>query len=414
MNSVLSMAYMCSLIFLLYDEFDRKPQIIEFILTIFIGVMFNNIIFNYQFMIFENIMTLPFIIKTIIILIGNCIMMWVLNRNKDCSFIFSIITFHIFYLNVFSFFKYILQFLTSYFSYAFIFPLGIIILHCLIIGLLKGLKYNRIIPNKQMIQDHSLLLSFINITVLMIYLIVFYWFYQIGITNIYVQLVIKIPILLIWIWLLYGLKNIFVIHEKETEELYIKNIYQSIEQYKNQYEQDQEKMRKLKHDMKNHLLIIKKIKDSKEIQDYADNVYLQLENIDLNQDTISGNLYIDAIIHTKISEYPNVDINYHFYIVNCPIDMIKICPLIFNLIDNACQAAKDIDGFVYISMEYQEPHLLLNVKNSCQQKPQFTSNRGEGHGYGMKIVKDIVKTYSGDIHYEVLDQEVSVKVVLTI
>ena len=42
------------------------------------------------------------------------------------------------------------------------------------------------------------------------------------------------------------------------------------------------------------------------------------------------------------------------------------------------------------------------------------SQKGEGHGYGMKIINQIVYKYKGKIDYQVLEKEVKISIIMLI
>lgn len=405
---VFSFTYICLLVYCLFPLFDKIPKRITLIVMIMIGGLINNYIVYH--------MNFHFLVNGLLILMCNYILVCFINQKIQLYFLFYISLFHILYISLFDFIKYFLVFLTEIFyniSPIFILLCLIFLFYGIVVFLFKILNKYQIIPEKIKVRENYLYLLFLNFMALVIYLTSLHWLEQEGIMNIYVQCLLTI-IVVIWLVLLYGINHIFIVNEMKTRNLFIMNIYQSVEQYRKQYQQDEEQMRKLKHDMKNHFLIIKNLKDSKEVQEYADYVYSQLENIDLKQDKISGNAYIDAIMHSKILEYPDITIHSCFRIHELKIDMIDLCPLIFNLLDNACYAANQEHGFVDIQMSYMKPHLSLIIQNTSQKDPNFTSQKGLGHGYGMKIVNDIVEKYNGSIEYNIIENQVTVKVILII
>lgn len=399
LNILFDLSYVCCLIFCLYRYFNHKPSLINLVMTILVSsfiLVFIDVLIGYQ----ANIL------KMIVMILVSFVIVCILNHKYQFYYMFYVSTFYILYIVFLSFMKYAIG------SFLLFIIIGIL-LYVLMICVFKGLDYFHIIPSLSRVKEHYFFLSLINLIALSIYEILYRWLIHMNIMNLSIQGLLMFVIVL-WLLLLYGVNHIFVVNEMKTKSLYITSIYKSIEQYQKQYQQDEEKIRKLKHDMQNHFLIIQKLKDPKQIQEYVQKVSNDLETIHYNEDQISGNVYIDAIIHAKILEYPQVHIHYDFSIRDLEVDMIDICPLIFNLIDNACEAAQKVNGDVNIQMIYNQPHLRIEVQNICQENPSFVSNKGQGHGYGMKIMKDIVKKYNGSIQYESSSQKVITKVILTI
>ena len=51
-------------------------------------------------------------------------------------------------------------------------------------------------------------------------------------------------------------------------------------------------------------------------------------------------------------------------------------------------------------------YVVIKEKNICNRKININnSSKGSNHGYGIKIIKDIVKKYSGDIEINIKDKE---------
>lgn len=87
-----------------------------------------------------------------------------------------------------------------------------------------------------------------------------------------------------------------------------------------------------------------------------------------------------------------------------------ICNIIGNLLDNAVEAAGDVeeeDKMVNVKIKMEGTNLLVVVKNhySGQRKKKgstylTTKEEGKGHGLGLKIVEQVVKKYHGEMTIE--------------
>lgn len=232
-------------------------------------------------------------------------------------------------------------------------------------------------------------------------------------SNVYLHMMLLIFVGL-WLILIYALNKSFVLVREKENYLIMRSTYENIEQHIKQYEREENEIKKIRHDMKNHLTVIKNLDEIEMISKYIDQLYPKLENIKVPSKKLSGNIYIDAIINSKISEYKNVSVVSDFDIGTLKMESVDLSIILFNLIDNACQSAEEINGQVIIEMKYNDNHLFIEIENDCMKKPDFISKKGKGHGYGMRIINDIIKKYNGNIEYEVKETKVRVKVGLIV
>ncbi len=149
---------------------------------------------------------------------------------------------------------------------------------------------------------------------------------------------------------------------------------------------------------------------------YYQQLFQQLKNIDTKQshslhlegleatinqyqNEYSQNMIMNTILSYKLSLPENQDI-----IVESDIHVssktflsdIDLSSLMFNLIDNAINATKLCQQpFIRIHIEEKYHCLKVQIENSYD--PKQIIERKSGHGYGLKIIRDIVAAYHGDI-----------------
>ncbi|MDO5410017.1 MAG: GHKL domain-containing protein [Lachnospiraceae bacterium] len=113
--------------------------------------------------------------------------------------------------------------------------------------------------------------------------------------------------------------------------------------------------------------------------------------------------------------------------VDCDIRKIAIetadfCVLLGNLLDNALEAAQQCPKgkrFISILIKNVNEMTVLKITNTYQQEPvlkidgRFQSGKsGDGHGWGIESVKDIVKRYSGEIDIKFMDHRFYVSILI--
>lgn len=167
-----------------------------------------------------------------------------------------------------------------------------------------------------------------------------------------------------------------------------------------------EELQKVKHDINNHLIYIKKIIDNKEtlkLEEYLHEISEDLHKTDKYM--VTGNRILDYILASKISE--NRDITFIcagdcFNLLD-DFNELDIAVLFGNLIDNAIDAINNSeDKSIEIRITQFNNYININVSNSIeksvlQNNPNLTSTKSNSakHGWGLKSVKTIVEEYCG-------------------
>lgn len=125
---------------------------------------------------------------------------------------------------------------------------------------------------------------------------------------------------------------------------------QSIDIYKREMEEREEhneKLRRFRHDIKNHFIAIEKLALSKEyerLQDYIRK--LTDEKGVLQVTTISGNPLIDGLLSDKfdVAYKYGIDIEHRIEIpMELPFEDADLCIIVGNALDNAIDGAKDVE-----------------------------------------------------------------------
>ncbi len=168
------------------------------------------------------------------------------------------------------------------------------------------------------------------------------------------------------------------------------------------------KMRGWRHDYRNHIQTMKAYAAA---QDWAAICeYLEKLDTDLSAvDTVikTGNKMTDAIINSKISLACAKDIRVKAEAdipVALTISEIDLCVIIGNLFDNAIEASlalpKD-QRMIRVYMDMKNTLLYMSFTNFTAEKKRiksggiFRTTKGEGHGFGLVRIDEIVARYGG-------------------
>lgn len=175
-------------------------------------------------------------------------------------------------------------------------------------------------------------------------------------------------------------------------------------EYVRSLEQEHDEIRKIRHDIKNRLLALDYLIEQKNYAE-AKEILNQLSNsIDTNRVSISGNVYIDAILRQKMSEFNKIEFLLDIGLTkDFKIDGNDIISLLSNIIDNACEELDRIDGREFhLVIKGNSTQLHIKEINACRFNNNLNTDKDyKSHGYGLKIIEEIVHKYNGALDFGV-------------
>lgn len=197
--------------------------------------------------------------------------------------------------------------------------------------------------------------------------------------------------------------------EKKLAEM--KHDYEKQQDMAEEIRNVQEQSRLLKHDMKNHTLVMLSYLEenrTEEAKKYASDILDKLNKMYTYVNV--GNSLLNYIVNNKLSKAKEYGIDIKAEIENLPfayIDSVDFSSLLNNMLDNALQGAlTSKEKKLEVQIISQKGFDIITIKNSIDESviennPQFQSTKEEpGHGYGMKQIRKITEKYNGmmDIH----------------
>ena len=170
----------------------------------------------------------------------------------------------------------------------------------------------------------------------------------------------------------------------------------------------EEKMSMLKHDLKNHFLMLSQLAEKYQCTEVSQYIYKLISLVENQRRIVStGNLAIDGFLNLKLNEaiMYGADIETDLNIsTNVSISSENISIILGNLLDNALRAIKGCqkNKFLTVVMRQNPGILFIEIKNSYNNQIrrvgdvfQTTKERKEGHGFGLKNVQRVVEEYHG-------------------
>lgn len=182
-----------------------------------------------------------------------------------------------------------------------------------------------------------------------------------------------------------------------------------------------------KHNLINELIVLKNDVE----EDDKEAVIKSIDKIMKNCYSIEticscGNSTIDALINYKyaIARADGIEFQLRVFIPDeLPIDEYDMGVILGNALDNAIESVKECETAekrIDISIGVKKDALILNIKNPYEHELErgkngelvSTKKDKEGHGYGMKSIKEIAEKYGGEVMTDCEHHSFSLTIIL--
>jgi sensor histidine kinase YesM len=181
-------------------------------------------------------------------------------------------------------------------------------------------------------------------------------------------------------------------------------------QYYEERARNSEEIRKLAHDMKNHLRTIRKLSHEREVQEYVTSIIGEVNSHEMLYQT--GNGALDIILNDKFHACQEKAIRLTPYMDAGGLDFIRPADLsvIFgNLLDNAIEAVEKIREperrEIRLKISHKGRFFVIRVENPFSEPPlriagnRFRTGKQDRHfhGFGLGNVQQVVDGYCGQM-----------------
>jgi len=213
-----------------------------------------------------------------------------------------------------------------------------------------------------------------------------------------------------------------------VEEQQVKAMKKRLEEAENFYGS----IRKVRHEMKNHMANIKGLTEAGEYGEIENYVRRMDETMqELEYKYVTGNAVTDVIINDKCRRAEKAGIRFDAdFRYGGEIPVFDMGIILNNLLDNAIEACEKLEtgkGFIRLSLKRKKQFLLLEVENSFDGAAPVQTDGGLAlpttkqsimpdiiteHGIGLENVRDIAERYFGGVNIKVKGDVFHVTVML--
>ena len=212
-----------------------------------------------------------------------------------------------------------------------------------------------------------------------------------------------------------------------VEEQQVKAMRERLEEAENFYGS----IRKVRHEMKNHMANIKGLTEAGEYGEIEEYVRRMDETMqELEYKYVTGNAVTDVIINDKCRRAEKAGIRFGAdFRYGGEIPVFDMGIILNNLLDNAIEACEKLEpgkGFIRLSLKRKKQFLILYVENSFDgavpvskgsslpptTKQSILPGIITEHGIGLENVRDIAERYFGGVNIKVKGDVFHVTVML--
>lgn len=217
-------------------------------------------------------------------------------------------------------------------------------------------------------------------------------------------------------------KNVSCLREQEQrDQIQIAQLKQQFTYYQDK-RKDEERVRALYHDLKNHLLVLESRQNTEETRQMAESLRSQIAGYENYVHT--GNEFLDIILKDKAVKAREKQIDFSAMVDWGGIDFVEpldISTIFGNAIDNAMEACEKLaedQRLITVKAESVRDMLLITIENSTLSEVQpiegTTKQDPFLHGFGISNIKNAVEKYGGQCSFRQEDGTYRLKILIPI
>ena len=231
-----------------------------------------------------------------------------------------------------------------------------------------------------------------------------------------------IAVAILFVILLVYIKNYLYLREQEQRvKIQIAQLQQQYAYYQDKLK-DEERIRSIYHDMKNHLLVLEGSQGTEATRQMAQELRSQIA--DYENYIHTGNDFLDIIIRDKAEKAREKKIDFSAFIDFRDVDFIDpldISTLFGNGIDNAIEASEKLpeeQRVILVKAGKIQDFVSILIENNCSDTvyPEGHTTKADKflHGFGISNMKKSAEKYGGTCTTTQADGKFTLKILLPV
>ena len=201
---------------------------------------------------------------------------------------------------------------------------------------------------------------------------------------------------------MYSKNNLYLREQEQLDKVQIAQLQQQYAYYQDKLK-DEERIRSIYHDMKNHLLVLEGSKGTDETRKMAQELRSQIA--DYENYVHTGNEFLDIILKDKAEKAREKNIDFSVFIDFNGIDFIEpldISTMFGNGIDNAIEASEKLpedQRVILVKAGKVQDFVSILIENNCLDEVHKDGHTTKAdkflHGFGISNMKKAAEKYKG-------------------
>lgn len=215
-------------------------------------------------------------------------------------------------------------------------------------------------------------------------------------------------------------KNVLYLREQEQrDKVQIAQLQQQYAYYQHKLK-DEERIRSIYHDLKNHLLVMESRQNTEDTRQMAETLRSQIA--DYEDYVHTGNEFLDIILKDKAAKAREKQIDFSAMVDFHGIDFMEpldISTIFGNAIDNAIEASEHLPEYqrlITVKAERVRDMLLITIENNTPPGNHLTEGTTKKdrfvHGFGIPNIKKAVEKYGGQCSFQPKEQTYRLKILI--
>lgn len=220
---------------------------------------------------------------------------------------------------------------------------------------------------------------------------------------------------------LYLKNNYYLREQSQRDKMQIAQLRQQFNYYQDKLK-DEERVRSIYHDLKNHLLVLESRQNYLETQQMVERLRSQIA--DYEDYVHTGNEFLDIILKDKAAKAREKQIDFSATVDFSRISFMEpldISTIFGNAIDNAIEASEKLpenQRLITVKAERVRDMLIITIENNVIPEISFTQRTTKQdhflHGYGIPNIKNAVENYGGQCSFQQTKQTFLLKILIPI